>query len=57
MAAAAAFPVGMLILGGIPWYSLALGCFITVFVIFMHRGNLQRLLKGTEPEFKLGKPK
>ncbi len=57
MAAAAAFPVGMLILGGFPWYSLALGCFITVFVIFMHRGNLQRLLKGTEPEFKLGKPK
>ena len=57
MAAAAAFPVGMLILGGFPWYSLALGCFITVFVIFMHRENVKRLLKGKEPEFKLGKPK
>ena len=57
MAAAVAFPIGMLILGGFPWYSLALGCFITVFVIFMHRENVKRLLKGKEPEFKLGKPK
>ena len=55
MAAAAAFPLGMLVLGGFPWYSLALGFFIAVFVIFMHRGNLKRLLHGTEPEFKLGK--
>lgn len=57
MAAAAAFPIGQLILGGFPWYSLALGCFITVFVIFMHRENLKRLLHGKEPEFKLGKKK
>ncbi len=57
MAAAVAFPIGQLILGGFPWYSLALGCFITVFVIFMHRENLKRLLHGKEPEFKLGKKK
>ena len=57
MAAAVAFPIGMLILGGFPWYGLALGCFITVFVIFMHRENVKRLLKGKEPVFKLGKPK
>ena len=57
MAAAVAFPIGMLILGGFPWYSLALGCFITVFVILMHRENVKRLLKGKEPEFKLGKSK
>ncbi len=57
MAAAVAFPVGLLVLGGFPWYDLALGCFITVFVIFMHRENLKRLLKGKEPEFKLGKSK
>ncbi len=57
MAAAVAFPIGMLILGGFPWYSLILGCFITVFVIFMHRENVKRLLKGKEPVFKLGKPK
>jgi glycerol-3-phosphate acyltransferase PlsY len=57
MAAAVAFPIGQLILGGFPWYSLALGCFITVFVIFMHRENVKRLLHGKEPEFKLGKTK
>ena len=57
MAAAVAFPIGQLILGGFPWYSFALGCFITVFVIFMHRENLKRLLHGKEPEFKLGKKK
>ncbi len=57
MAAAVAYPVGMLILGGFPWYTLALGCFITVFVIFMHRENLKRLFKGTEPEFTIGKRK
>ena len=57
MSAAVAFPIGMLILGGFPWYFLALGCFITVFVIFMHRENLKRLLRGTEPEFKMGKSK
>jgi glycerol-3-phosphate acyltransferase PlsY len=57
MAAAVAYPLGMLALGGFPWYALALGCFITVFVIFMHRENLKRLIKGTEPKFTLGNRK
>ena len=57
MAAAVAYPLGMLALGCFPWYTLALGCFITVFVIFMHRENLKRLLKGTEPKFTLGSRK
>ncbi len=57
MTAAVAYPLGMLILGGFPWYTLALGCFITLFVIFMHRENLKRLLKGTEPRFTLGSRK
>ncbi len=57
MTAAVAYPLGMLLLGGFPWYTLALGCFITVFVIFMHRENLKRLIKGTEPRFTLGSRK
>ena len=57
MAAAVAYPLGMLALGCFPWYTLVLGCFITVFVIFMHRENLKRLLKGTEPKFTLGSRK
>ena len=55
MSAAVVFPLGMLSVGGFPWYAVALGCFITVFVIFMHRANIERLLKGTEPEFQFGK--
>ena len=55
MAAAVAFPLGMLLLGGFPWYALALGCFIAVFVIFMHRENLKRLLRGQEPVFQVKK--
>ncbi len=55
MTAGVAFPLGMLLIGGFPWYALTLGCFIPVFVIFMHRENLKRLLKGQEPEFKFGK--
>jgi len=58
MVAAVSFPFGMLIFGGIPvfhWYGLALGIFITLFVVFLHRGNIKRLINGTEPEFKLGK--
>ena len=57
MTAAVAYPLGMLVLGCFPWYTLALGCFITVFVIFMHRENLKRLLKGTEPKFTMGSRK
>jgi glycerol-3-phosphate acyltransferase PlsY len=57
MAAAVAYPLGMLVLGGFSPYAVALGCFITVFVIFMHRENLKRLIKGTEPKFTLGSRK
>ena len=55
MSAALVFPLGMLSIGGFPWYAILLGCFITVLVIFMHRANIKRLLKGTEPEFRFGK--
>lgn len=55
MSAAVVFPLGMLRIGGFPWYAVVLGCFITVFVIFLHRSNVKRLLNGTEPEFRFGK--
>ena len=57
LAAAVAYPLGMLALGCFPWYAVALGCFITVFVIIMHRENVKRLIRGTEPKFTLGKRK
>ena len=55
ISAAVVFPLGLLSVGGFPWYAVALGCFITVLVIFMHRANIRRLLNGTEPEFRFGK--
>lgn len=55
MSAAVVFPLGMLRIGGFPWYAVLLGCFITAFVIYMHRANLKRLRNGTEPEFRFGK--
>lgn len=55
MSAAVVFPLGMLAVGGFPWYAVALGGFITVFVIFMHRSNIRRLLNHTEPVFRFGK--
>lgn len=55
MSAAVVFPLGMLRIGGFPWYAVLLGCFITVFVFFLHRSNVKRLLNGTEPEFRFGK--
>lgn len=55
MSAAVAFPLAQLVLGGFAWYALALGCFIAALVVFMHRENLKRLLRGTEPAFKIGK--
>ena len=55
MSAAVVFPLGLMSIGGFPWYAVALGFFITAFVIFMHRSNIRRLLNGTEPEFRFGK--
>ena len=51
ISAAVAYPLAMLALGSFAWFQLALGCFVSVIVLFMHRTNIQRLLKGTEPKF------
>ncbi len=57
MAAAAAYPIAMLLLGSFAWHQLALGFFILALVFFTHRGNIKRLIQGTEPVFKPGKKK
>ena len=55
MAAALVYPFGMLFLGMFPPYAVGLGFFIMIFVIFMHRANIRRLIDGTEPKFRFGK--
>lgn len=52
---AAAYPIGMLLCGHRGTAPMLLACFIAVFVIFLHRENIKRLLKGTEPKFKAKK--
>ncbi len=51
---AVAFPITEYIVGEREPYRLALGVFIMVLVIFMHRANIKRLINGTEPKFKAG---
>jgi acyl phosphate:glycerol-3-phosphate acyltransferase len=61
VAAAAAMPLLMYLLWAPPLAPPLFIIFGTLFatslVIFKHRGNLQRLLQGTEPRFALGKSK
>ena len=52
MLGAASYPVTMLAIGGFSAYEFALGLLVAVSVLFMHRGNIARLINGTEPEFK-----
>ena len=49
---AAAYPIGMALFGHRSWPELATALFITAVVWFAHRGNIQRLIAGTEPDFK-----
>ena len=57
LAAGAAYPIAMLLLGGFAWHQLALAFFILALVFFTHRGNIKRLLNGTEPVFRAGSGK
>ena len=45
------FPIIQLVLGMRGW-ELALGIFAGALVVFMHRSNIVRLIKGEEPKFK-----
>ncbi len=49
---AAAFPVILLLLGGKSLEVIVLGFFLGATVIYLHRSNIKRLLKGEEPKFK-----
>ena len=57
LAAGAAYPIAMLLLGSFAWYQLALACFILVLIFFTHRANIKRIIAGTEPEFRAGRGK
>ena len=52
LAAATAYPFGLLLCGHVGVMPVILGCFTAVTVWFMHRENLKRLLAGTEPKFR-----
>lgn len=57
LSAGIAYPVVMLLLGGFAWHQLALGFLILVLIFFTHRGNIKRILAGTEPVFRAGSGK
>lgn len=50
MIAAAAAPLALWMMSE-PWEIVWLGAFIAAMIVWRHRGNIQRLLAGTEPRF------
>jgi glycerol-3-phosphate acyltransferase PlsY len=46
------YPLAMLVLGGYNPVFFILSVFVTLYVCFMHRSNIKRLLNGTESKFK-----
>ncbi len=52
IASAAAYPVLILLLGHRSLPMVLFGFFVTALVCFLHRGNIKRILSGTEPKFK-----
>ncbi len=50
-------PIAAYVLGEREMYRLICFLFIALLVIFMHRSNIVRLIKGTEPVFKAGSKK
>lgn len=54
--AAASLPIAALIVHA-PTPMVIMCVFCAVLVIFMHRGNIKRLINGTEPDFRAGKGK
>ncbi len=51
LAAAVALPTGVWIAGGTPTM-IFINALIGVLAAYKHRGNIQRLIKGTEPRFE-----
>ncbi len=54
---ALAYPAGMLLFGHTGLAPVLLSVFVMVFVVFLHRSNIRRILNGTEPRFKAKKEK
>ena len=52
MSAAVAYPIAMVLLGHRELPMVLTGIFVTVMVCFLHRGNIKRLLNGTEGKFQ-----
>lgn len=50
MVAAAAAPLALWLTSQ-PWEIVWLGVFVAAMIVWRHRGNIQRLLAGTEPRF------
>lgn len=57
VACAICFPFILLILGEISALRIVFGFFVGAVVAYLHRENIKRLIKGTEPEFKAKKTK
>lgn len=55
--AALSFPVGTWLFVGREQFIVAMSVILTALVIFMHRGNLARILKGEERKFSLHRKK
>ena len=55
MLGASSYPVSILALGSDTPARLGLCFFVALSVLFMHRENIKRLIKGTEPEFRAHK--
>lgn len=55
VSSAIAYPLIMLLLHDTSRPMLITGIFVALLVTFLHRGNIQRILKGTEPKFKAKK--
>ena len=53
LASAVALPIAVWLLGS-PTLVLALALALALFVIYAHRANIRRLLRGEEPSFKRG---
>lgn len=57
VASAICFPFILLILGETSVLRIVFGFFVGAMVAYLHRENIKRLIKGTEPEFKAKKTK
>ena len=57
MTAAVAFPIVMFWLGERSPLEMALGIYITVLILFLHRQNIKRLIQHTEPKFTMRQKK